>query len=54
MWSLRVDSTEGFTMPSRTRPSRIAEWAELVGDSVPENVDESETTPANRPRDDSS
>jgi hypothetical protein len=29
-------------MPSRTRPSRIAEWAALVGDSLPDTVGEEE------------
>jgi hypothetical protein len=53
MGSLRDGATEAIIMPSRTRPSRIVEWAELVGDSVPESVDEGETAPADRPQRDS-
>lgn len=36
-------------MTSHTRPSRVAEWAELVGDSVPDVVREGEE-PADRSR----
>ena len=32
-------------MTPRTRPSRVAEWADLVGDSVPETVFDADPDP---------
>jgi hypothetical protein len=38
MYDLREVTAETSTMTSRIRPSRVAEWAELVDDPVPDVV----------------
>jgi hypothetical protein len=38
---------EVYQMTLHTRPSRVAEWAELVGDSVPDS-DEDGSEPTDR------
>jgi hypothetical protein len=47
---LEIRPVEAFSMTSYTRPSRLAEWAELVGGSVPEAaLDTDESAPLDRP-----
>jgi hypothetical protein len=38
---------EVYSVTLHTRPSRVAEWAELVGDSVPDS-DEDDPEPTDR------
>lgn len=40
-------------MTLNTRPSRLAEWAELVGDSVPDTVGEDDVDSSDGPGHDS-
>jgi hypothetical protein len=52
IWPVVDVPPEVHQMTLHTRPSRVAEWAELVGDSVPDGVDEDGSEPTDSPTSD--